>query len=120
MAKISGPDFITLLVNDLEASYKFYKETLGLPDSPERQPNAYAFATTPCPMAVRQSPARRDSEKPGDGIIVWMRADDATALHAELTKQGVVIVDSLRQSPWGMTFSLRDPDGYVIAVHDGG
>ena len=30
MTNISGPDFITLLVSDLEASHKFYKEKIGL------------------------------------------------------------------------------------------
>jgi hypothetical protein len=30
MTDIAGPDFITLLVSKLEASYKFYKEQIGL------------------------------------------------------------------------------------------
>ena len=35
MANISGPDFITILVSDLKASYSFYKEEIGLPESAE-------------------------------------------------------------------------------------
>ncbi len=120
MTNISGPDFITLLVSNLEASYKFYKEKLGLPESPEKQPNAYAFATTPCAMAIRQSPDRIKIDNPGQGIIVWLRTSDATALHSDLKKQGVPIVEDLRKSPFGMTFSFGDPDGYIMAVHDGG
>ena len=120
MTNISGPDFITLLVSDLEASYKFYKEKIGLTESPEKQPNAYAFATKPCAMAVRQSSDRIKIDNPGQGIIVWLRTSDATALHSDLKKQGVPIVDDLRKSPFGMTFSFRDPDGYIMAVHDGG
>ncbi len=30
------------------------------------------------------------------------------------------IVEELRQGPFGMTFSFKDPDGYVLTVHDGG
>jgi predicted lactoylglutathione lyase len=33
MTSISGPDFITLLVRDLEASYKFYTDQIGLSES---------------------------------------------------------------------------------------
>jgi predicted enzyme related to lactoylglutathione lyase len=120
MTNISGPDFITLLVSDLEASHKFYKETIGLAESPEKQPNAYAFATKPCAMAIRQSPDRIKIDTPGQGIIVWLRTSDATALHKDLKNQGVPIAEDLRKSPFGMTFSFRDPDGYIMAVHDGG
>ncbi len=120
MTDISGLDFITLLVSDLETSYKFYKEKLGLPESSERQPNAHAFATKPCAFAIRQSADGRKMENPGQGIIVWLRTSDATALHDDLKQTGVPIVEGLRMSPFGMTFSFRDPDGYVLTVHDGG
>jgi hypothetical protein len=42
---ITGLDFITLLVSDLEASYRSYKEKVGLNESCEKRPNAYAFTT---------------------------------------------------------------------------
>jgi catechol 2,3-dioxygenase-like lactoylglutathione lyase family enzyme len=120
MADISGLDFITLLVSDLDASYEFYKTTLGLSESTERQPNAHAFATRPCPFAIRQSPDRRRIDHPGQGIIIWLRTSHAAALHNDLKARGVPIVEELRKSPFGMTFSFRDPDGYILSVHDGG
>lgn len=120
MTNISGPDFITLLVSDLEASYNFYKEKIGLNESSEKQPNAHAFATKPCGLAIRQSSDRRKIDNPGQGIIVWLRTSDATALHNDLKERGVSIVEDLRKSPFGMTFSFKDPDGYIMAVHDGG
>jgi predicted enzyme related to lactoylglutathione lyase len=120
MMNISGPDFITLLVSDLEVSYNFYKDEIGLSESPEKRPNAYAFATKPCGFAIRQSSDRRKIDNPGQGIIVWLYTADSTALHDDLKKRGVPIVEGLKQSPFGVTFSFRDPDGYVMAVHDGG
>ena len=120
MTDISGLDFITLLVSDLEASYKFYKETLGLKESSEKQPNAHAFATQPCAFAIRQSSDTSKIDHPGQGIIIWFRTSDSTALHNDLKKRGVPIVEDLRKSPFGLTFSFRDPDGYVMGVHDGG
>jgi len=49
-----------------------------------------------------------------------LRTSDATSLHNELKERAVPIVEDLRKSPFGMTFSFKDPDGYIIAVHDGG
>jgi predicted enzyme related to lactoylglutathione lyase len=120
MTNISGPDFITLLVSNLDVSYKFYREQLGLNESSGKRPNAYAFAAKPCCLAVRQSPDSRKVDNPGQGIIVWLRAVDAKRLHNDLKRRGVPIVDDLRKSPFGMTFSFKDPDGYVMTVHDGG
>jgi len=120
MTAISGPDFITLIVSDLEVSYNFYKVKIGLTESPEKRPNAYAFTTTPCGFAIRQSSDRQKTDNPGQGIIIWLHTSDATTLHDELKKRGVPIVEDLRQGPFGMTFSFRDPDGYIMTIHDGG
>jgi predicted enzyme related to lactoylglutathione lyase len=119
VTNIAGPDFITFLVSDLEASYRFYKEKIGLNESAEKRPNAHAFTTKPCGLAIRQSDKRKP-ERPGEGIILWLRSSDASILHDELKGRGVPIVEELRQSPFGMTFSFRDPDGYILTVHDGG
>jgi predicted enzyme related to lactoylglutathione lyase len=120
MTDITGPDFITLLVSNLEASYRFYKEQIGLNESSEKRPNAYAFDTKPCGLAIRQSADSRKVENPGQGIIIWLRTLDATGLHNELKGRGVPIVNHLQNSPFGMTFSFKDPDGYIMTVHDGG
>jgi predicted enzyme related to lactoylglutathione lyase len=120
MSNISGPDFITILVTDLKASYSFYKEKIGLRESAEKRPNAHAFQTKPCGLAIRQSSDDRKIENPGQGIILWWRTSDATALHHDLKNRGVPIVEELRKGPFGMTFSFQDPDGYIMTVHDGG
>ncbi len=87
MTAISGPDFITILVSDLESPYNFYKNRLGLEESSEKRPNAHAFATKPCGLTIRQSPDKLKMENPGQGIIIWLRTSDATALHHELKDQ---------------------------------
>jgi predicted enzyme related to lactoylglutathione lyase len=118
MTDITGPDFITLLVSNLEASYKFYKEQIGLNESSEKRPNAHAFSTKPCGLAIRQSIENRKIQNPGQRIIIWWLTSDASALHNDLKQRGVPIVDELRSGPFGMTFSFQDPDGYVMTVHD--
>jgi catechol 2,3-dioxygenase-like lactoylglutathione lyase family enzyme len=88
MANISGPDFITILVSDLKASYSFYKEKIGLPESAEKRRNAHAFQTKPCGFAIRQASDDRKIKNPGQGIILWWRSADATALHHDLKEPG--------------------------------
>jgi catechol 2,3-dioxygenase-like lactoylglutathione lyase family enzyme len=120
MARLTGPDFITLLVRDVEVSRRFYTEILEFPLSPERRPNAVAFATQPIPFAVRKSPMELDVKQLGHGIILWVRADDSVAIHRRLKEHGVAIVNDLADSPFGKTFTFRDPDGHLFTVHDGG
>jgi predicted enzyme related to lactoylglutathione lyase len=121
MPDVIGPDFITLQVRNLEASQRFYAEVIGLKIAPEIRPNAVAFATKPIGFAIRQAQVDLDAvAQPGHGVIVWFRADDAVALHAHLTERDVPIVQALATGPFGQTFTFRDPDGYLITVHDGG
>ncbi len=121
MQQLRGPDFITLLVRDIESSRRFYTEVLGFKTSPENRPNAVAFLAQPINFAIRKSPADfQPSTQPGQGIMLWFRADDAVALHEQLKSKGVPITQPLADSPFGKTFTVRDPDGYLITVHDGG
>ncbi len=121
MPYLKGPDFITLHVRDLEVARRFYAEVIGFPISPEIRPNAVAFATKPISFAIRKSQVDLDAVPLlGHGVILWFLADDAAALHQQLIERGVTIVHGLADSPFGKTFTFRDPDGYLITVHDGG
>ena len=121
MPSLIGPDFITLQVRELEASRHFYAEVIGLKIAPESRPNAVAFATQPIGFAIRKTQVDLDAvPQLGHGIVVWFRTDDAAALHRHLTEQGVPIVQDLAEGPFGNAFTFRDPDGYLITVHDRG
>lgn len=120
MADLKGPDFITLLVRELEVSRRFYAGVIGLKISPEVRPNAVAFATQPIGFAIRKAQVDLDAVELGRGVILWFRADDAAALHSQLKERGVTITQDLADGPFGKMFTFRDPDGYLITVHDGG
>ena len=121
MTNSMGPDFITLQVRDLEASRHFYGEIIGLETAPEVRPNAVAFATKPVGFAIRQAFTGLEAiASPGYGIILWFHTEDAAALLKHLKERNVAIVQDLADGPFGKMFTFRDPDGYLITMHDGG
>lgn len=121
---VHGPDFIALQVSDLERSATFYETRLGLRRAAASPPHAVVFDTTPIAFAVREPLPGVDpaavSPAPGTGVVLWLAADDAPALHDELVAADVPIVGPPTPSPFGPMFTLRDPDGYAITVHSRG
>ncbi len=115
-----GPDFIALQVRDLAAAAQFYTEVVGLTRAPHSPPDAVVFATQPISFAVRTPlpGVDLDAGQPGLGVALWLYAPDAPTLLAQLKAQSVAIVRDLAPSPFGQTFTFRDPDGYLITVHD--
>ncbi len=118
MAKMIGPDFIALQVNDLEASRKFYTEILGLEPARQSPPGAVVFNTAPIPFAIRNpSVDLKASSKLGWGTALWFQVDDADALFAHLSANGVKIVTPVQDGAFGRQFLFMDPDGYILTVH---
>ena len=118
----TGPDFISLQVRDLDAAAAFYEERVGLRRAPASPPRAVVFATEPIAFAVREllPSTDLDAGQPGLGIAVWVKVEAAQALHDRLAADGAVtIVTAPFDGPFGRTFALADPDGYVITLHDG-
>jgi len=122
MPAVTGPDFIALQVRDLAASAAFYEERLGLRRAAVSPPHAVVFATSPIALAVREPLPGVDLDAvaphPGAGVALWLHADDAQALHDRLVEAGVPILAAPVDGPFGRTFTLRDPDGYALTVHD--
>ncbi|MEV5897655.1 VOC family protein [Nonomuraea fuscirosea] len=119
---VTGIDFVALQVRDLARSAEFYETRLGLKRAPGGPPNAVVFATEPIAFAVREPlPGVELPERPGTGVVLWLATaagGDAQRLHDDLQADGVPIVVPPADSPFGRTFSLADPDGYVITIHD--
>ena len=92
---VTGPDFISLQVRDLESSAAFYEQYLGLVRNPAGPPHAVVFDTKPVAFAVRDRLPGVDLnaiEQPGEGIAVWLHAPDAQQIHDALAEDGVTIV----------------------------
>lgn len=117
---VTGPDFISLQVSDLEASASFYKNHLGLIQSQAGPPHAVVFETKPIAFALRDLIDGTDLDsgsKAGLGVALWLHAPDTQEIHDKLVDAGITIVSAPVDGPFGRTFSFADPDGYVITLH---
>lgn len=116
-----NPSFISLQVRDLDAAAAFYEQRLGLPRAPASPPGAVVFSTEPITFAVREKLAATDLDAgpAGLGTALWFKVDAAQDLHDQLAAHDVTIVTAPFEGPFGRTFAIADPDGYVITLHDG-
>ena len=118
---VTGPDFISLQVRDLDASQAFYERYLGPTRSPAGPPHAVVFETKPVAFAVRDVAPDTELDSvahPGIGTAVWLHATDVQAIHDALVADGHTIVSDPIDGPFGRTFTFVDPDGYRITLHD--
>ncbi|QOD44357.1 VOC family protein [Clavibacter zhangzhiyongii] len=118
---VTGPDFISLQVTDLDASRVFYERYLGLVRSPAGPPHAVVFTTTPIAFALRDVVPGTDvagTAQPGIGAALWLHATDVQAIHDALDADGRTIVAAPIDGPFGRTFTFADPDGYHVTLHD--
>ena len=119
---ITGPDFIALQVRDLEKSAAFYETRLGLKRAAGAPPHAVVFDTGTIAFAVREPIPGVDLDAvtpaPGTGVVLWLGADDAQAVHDRLAAAGTPIAVAPFDGPFGRTFTFTDPDGYAVTIHD--
>jgi predicted enzyme related to lactoylglutathione lyase len=120
---VTGPDFISVQVRDLDASQAFYERHLGLVRSPAGPPHAVVFDTKPIAFALRDIAPGTDLDavaQPGAGMALWLHATDVQAIHESLAADGARIVVDPFDGPFGRTFTFADPDGYHVTLHDRG
>ena len=118
---VTGPDFISLQVRDLDRSAAFYTDLLGLTRAPFSPPHAVVFGTSPASFAVRDVVPGVDLDaiaQPGQGAALWMHATEVQAIHDALVAAGTTIVSAPIDGPFGLTFTFADPDGYHVTLHD--
>jgi predicted enzyme related to lactoylglutathione lyase len=120
MAKLLGPDFISLQVRNLSASRAFYTEILGLSvDERFDTPDFVLFDTTTIPFAISSARVNLDeAPQPGWGLTLWIDCDHVDELHAKMQAAGATIIQQPFDGPFGRTFIIADPDGYRITVNE--
>jgi predicted enzyme related to lactoylglutathione lyase len=119
MAKLLGPDFISLQVRNISTSREFYTEVLGLPiDSRFDTPDFVLFDSSTIPFALSQAIVNLDeTPQPGLGVTLWLDCDQVDELSTRLEAAGTIIIKPPFDGPFGRTFIFADPDGYRITAN---
>ena len=120
MAKLLGPDFISLQVRDLATSRAFYTEVLGLTvDERFDTPDFVLFDTNSIPFGLSAARVNlAEVPQPGVGVTLWIDCDAVDELHARMQEAGATIVQPPYNSPFGRAFIIADPDGYRITINE--
>lgn len=126
--KFYAPDYMVLVVDDLDRSLAFYVGLLGLPLGHRVGPYAQ-LATGRTRLALYERHAMAETLKAplrapdleAPGFEVGFKVEDVDAAYEELLEAGVRGVVEPTTRPWGQrTAYLRDPDGHLVELAEDG
>ena len=118
---------ITLFVEDLEATKRFYQDVFGLPIAYEDDDSAvFNFGSTMINLLKSTAaveliePAVVASPGAGSRLQLTVQVENVDAMCAELVKHGVVLVNGPMDRHWGIrTACFSDPGGHIWEIaHD--
>ena len=119
-----GISAITLFVEDLESTKKFYGKVFGLPVVFEdNNSTVFKFGDTLVNLLkITEAqgliePAKVASHEAGSRFVFTITVDDVDAMCAELTAHGVKLLNGPMDRPWGIrTASFVDPGGHIWEI----
>ena len=119
-----GISAITLFVEDLESTKKFYGKVFGLPVVFEdNNSTVFKFGDTLVNLLrITEAqgliePAKVASHEAGSRFVFTITVDDVDAMCAELTARGVKLLNGPMDRPWGIrTASFVDPGGHIWEI----
>lgn len=104
-----------IAVNDINASKKFFKDTLGLDvinDTPEYGWMELKAPGTDFTLGVGQAREGHETEKAGMNAVVTMTVDDIVKSKAALEAKGVKFIDEIIEVPGHVKMvTFVDKDG---------
>jgi lactoylglutathione lyase len=112
-------DFVSLQVQNLEASQAFYTNTLGFEVTQSPNPDAIVFQDTAGVIFAIRKPLTDLSTvlRLGIGISLWFAVADAEAAYRRAIQTEARIIQNPANDPLGRMFVLLDPDSYSMTVH---
>jgi catechol 2,3-dioxygenase-like lactoylglutathione lyase family enzyme len=126
--EVRAPDYVVLIVEDLDRSLAFYVETLGLALNHRSGPYAQ-LATDRTRLSLFQRGAMAETlgvtlrapDPDAPGFEIGFKVADVDAAWAELSAAGVTSVVAPTTRAWGQrTAYLRDPDGHLVELAQDG
>jgi catechol 2,3-dioxygenase-like lactoylglutathione lyase family enzyme len=107
---------VLLRPGDLEASRRFYGETLGLAVYREFGPPDHPGVVYFLGQGLLELSGRADGPS-GTRMGLWLQVRDVRREEERLRQEGVTILREARQEPWGLIeLWIADPDGHRIVL----
>jgi len=122
--KLSVPDYVVLIVEDLDRALRFYTEVLGLRLGHRSGDYAQlATGATRVGLYTRDAMAKtlgtplKKSSQNAPGFEIGFKVPDVDAVFSELVGRGASPAMPPTTRPWGQrTAYVRDPDGHLIEL----
>ncbi len=119
-----GISAVTLFVEDLDATKRFYQEVFGLPIAFEDHDSAvFDFGNTIINLLRTTAahdligPAQLASRAAGSRLQLTINVDNVDAMCAELVSRAVVLINGPMDRPWGIrTACFSDPGGHIWEI----
>jgi lactoylglutathione lyase len=124
VVRFRAPDYVVLIVEDLDRALGFYCDLLGMPLG-HRSGQFAQLATGVTRVALYERPAMaatlgRDLEPPSrdaPGFELGFKVDDCDAAFDELVAGGATPAVPPTDRPWGQrTAYVGDPDGHLVEL----
>ena len=119
-----GVGVITLFVENLEDTKRFYRDVFGLPVHFEDADSVvFDFGNTLVNLLSETAahsliePATVSQRKEGSRLQLTVHVEDVDGICAKLTARGVELLNGPMDRPWGVrTASFVDPGGHIWEI----
>jgi len=122
--KLSLPDYVVLIVGDLDKALNFYTEVLGIRlrhrsgdyaqmDTGKTRLGFYTREAMSKTLGMSLKPPNIDNP----GFEIGFKVEDVDSAYLELVEKGASPAMPPTTRPWGQrTAYVRDPDGHLIEL----
>lgn len=107
-------DFVVIHVSDIEASFRYYTETLGFTTDPEQNGPDFRYLKG-APGGIDFGLLAADKEHQPGSIKLYFKTHDLTGLREELLNKQVK-ASSIMHPPFGDIFTVPSPDGEPLIM----
>jgi lactoylglutathione lyase len=122
--ELRAPDYVVVVVDDLERGLRFYRDVLGLPLAHRSGPYAQ-FATGTTRVSLYERAAMGETlgralvapDPAAPAFELGFKVDDCDRAYQQLVGLGAEPAVVPTDRPWGQrTAYVRDPDGHLLEL----
>jgi lactoylglutathione lyase len=106
------PVFLALYVSDMDASVRFYRDTIGIPLHADETDDHFEFSWHQPYFHFALFPSNKNQRS--SNVEFGLTVDDVDAAHEKIIAAQAIVEEPPKQKPWGRSSTYRDPDGNIL------